>query len=111
MTADEQVLQHGRLLEQLDVLKRAGDAEGGHVIGLEAQKILAVESDRPRGRRIETRHQIEQRRFSGAVRPDKREHFALIHMHGNVVYGDDAAKALRDILDFKKAHRTRSVFR
>ena len=47
VAADQQVLQHGRVLEQLDVLERARDAEPGDLV----------------------RRALEQRRPSNAIVP------------------------------------------
>jgi hypothetical protein len=45
VTADQQIAQHGRILEQLDVLERAGNAEAGDVVGRLLGDILVLEED------------------------------------------------------------------
>ena len=47
MAPDQQVLQHGCLLEQLDVLKGSGNAQGGNGIGRKIVQLMSVEQYSP----------------------------------------------------------------
>jgi hypothetical protein len=47
VAADEQVLQDGRVLEELDVLEGARDAELGHAVRRKAGELAALEDDAP----------------------------------------------------------------
>ena len=76
VAADQQVLQHGRVLEQLDVLERARDAALRHVVR-RAGHLLPLEHDAARGRRIDQADQVEDRGLAGAVRPDDGVDLAL----------------------------------
>ena len=45
VAADQQVLQHGRVLEQLDVLEGARDAELGDTVRRETGQLAVLEAD------------------------------------------------------------------
>ena len=45
MTADQEIAQHGRILEQFDVLEGAGDAEAGNLVGRLLGDVLVLEKD------------------------------------------------------------------
>ena len=45
MTTDQQIAQHGRVLEQFDVLEGAGDAEAGDFVGRLPGDVLIFEKD------------------------------------------------------------------
>jgi hypothetical protein len=47
VAADQQVLQHRGVLEQLDVLEGAGDAQPRDLVGRHARDLLALEGDDP----------------------------------------------------------------
>ena len=108
---DEQVLQHGRLVEQLDVLEGARDAERGDLVRRARQDALALEAYVAFGRVVEPRDQVEDRRLAGPVRPDQREDLALLDGERNLVDRHDAAEAQGDVVDLEQAHRMRSVLR
>src|SRR5690348_17628433 len=65
--------QHGRILEQFDVLERARDAEAGDVVGRLLGDVLVLEEDLAGRRRIDPRDQVEDRALAGAVRADRSE--------------------------------------
>ena len=110
--ADEQVLEHGRVLEQLDVLERAGDAEAGDLVRRAPAEVDAVELDRSRRRRVEPADEVEDRRLAGAVRADQREHLAARDVEGHAVDGADAAEADAEVLDREqRGHFSRSDLR
>ena len=45
VTADQQIAQHGRILEQFDVLEGAGNAEAGNFVGRLLGDVLVFEKD------------------------------------------------------------------
>ena len=107
MRADEQVLEHGHVLEEHDVLEGARDSESHDPVRRRSSQVLAVEEDAAAVRAIEPRDQIEERRLSGAVRPDQPDDLSLLQRKRDVGEGDDAAEPPRDVLDRKKRHRRR----
>jgi hypothetical protein len=107
---DQQVLQNRRMLEKLDVLECARDAKLGDAMRREAGQLAVLIQDPPARRRIQEPDQVEDRRLSGAVRPDDREHLATLHLERHIVDRDDAAELDAEVLDLEKAHRSRSDF-
>ena len=45
VTADQEIAQHGRIFEQFDVLKGAGNAEAGDLVGRLVGDVLVFEKD------------------------------------------------------------------
>ena len=111
VAADKQILQNSGLFKELDVLKSARDAQPGNFVRAERQYALARKADVAFGRVVETRHQVEQRRFSRAVGSDDGKDFALFDRKRDLVHRNDAAETQRHIVNLEKAHRILSVFR
>ena len=74
--ADQQVLEHGEVLERLRDLVRAADAGAAARVRRQPRDVAAVEPDRRRRPARAAGDQVEQRRFAGAVRPDDAERLA-----------------------------------
>src|SRR5207248_1142133 len=75
--AETNVVQRRHVLEEPDVLERAGDAQRRHLVGL-GPGDLAVLEDHPAGGRWEDPGDpVEQGRLAGAVWADEREDLAL----------------------------------
>ena len=108
---DEKVLQHRRLVEQLDVLEGPRDPQRGDLVRRARQDALALEAYVALGGVVEPRDQVEDRRLAGPVRPDQREDLALLDGERNLVDRHDAAEAQGDVVDLEQAHRMRSVLR
>ena len=70
-------------------------------VGRHALDLAAVELDGALVGRVQARDQIEQRGLAGAVRADQRVDFTGADLEAGVVDGADAAKALRDAVDFQ----------
>ncbi len=111
MPADQQVFQHRRVLEQLDVLERARDAEARHAVRGRARDVLPLEHDAAARRLVDAADQVEDRALAGAVRTDDGEDLALLDRERHAVDGLDAAEGDRKVLHVEEAHRTRSVLR
>ena len=125
---DHQVFQHRHALEQPDVLERArdfgapGDLVAGHA--LEQIELVAPSADRvfarrarqrldlvgrrgavagereaPFGRLVEAGDAVEDGGLAGAVRADQRGDVAAPDLEGEIVDGDEAAEAHRQMLD------------
>ncbi|MGY3585120.1 hypothetical protein ACVIF9_003797 [Bradyrhizobium sp. USDA 4350] len=110
VAADQQIAQHGRILEQLDVLEGARDAEPGNVVGRLLGDVLILEEDLARGRRIDPRDQVEDRALAGSVGPDDREDLALLDREADRIDGLEAAEMQGQVLGAEIAHRFRSDF-
>jgi hypothetical protein len=114
VAADQEVVQHGRVLEQLDVLEGARNAERGdrmrRLLRQRKRRALAVPHDLPGSRRVDAADQVEYRRLSGAVGPDQREHLAAPHVEADLVHRQHAAEAHAQVFGRKQnvAHRRRS---
>ena len=74
------------------------------LFGRKRRDVAAVEQDRARGRREEAADQIEERRLAGAVGADHGAQLARLDGERDVVDGDQAAEALRDVVDLEQAH-------
>ena len=108
--ADQQVGEHGRILEQFDVLEGAGDAELGDAEGRLLGDVLILEINPARGRAVDPRDQVEDRTLAGAVGADDREDLALLHREADGVDRLQAAEMQREIFGAEIAHRFRSDF-
>ena len=64
-------------------------------------QILAAENDRAGTGVQKPRNGIQNGGFSGAVRPDKGNDLALVHLEGNALDGVDAAVVDVKITDFQ----------
>ena len=124
---DHQVLEHRHALKQPDVLERArhprmpSDLVAGHALeqvdcagvglGMAAAAarhrvdIIGVDDATARqrkaafGRLIEAGHAVEHRRLAGAVGADERGDVAASRFEAEIVDGDEAAKAHRQMFD------------
>src|SRR5207245_11542992 len=101
--ADQQVLQHGRLFEQFDVLKGSRDAERGDAMGWRLVERSTIEGNAALGRHVDSADEVEDSRFSGTVRPDERDDFAAMHIEADLVDRQHAAEANRQVAGRKKA--------
>ena len=73
---DQQVLEHGEVLERVRNLERAADAGDAARARRRLRDVAAVEPNGAAVRPDEPGDQVEQRRFAGAVRADDAERFA-----------------------------------
>ena len=102
---DEEVLEHGHAGEQADVLEGAGDPRlpGDPVTRQALQKVgRAVrlpQGDHALGRLVEAGDAVEDGGLSSAVRPDQGGDVAAPRLERQVVDGDEAAEAHRQMLD------------
>ena len=111
VAAHKKIVQHRRLIEQFDVLERAGDAQAGHLVGWQFQQVFAVKCDLALDRCVKPRNQVEDRRFASAVGAHQGENLALFHVHAQLVHGGQPAEFQRDVFKRQKTHLSRSVFR
>ena len=111
MPAHQQVLQNGRLFEQLDILERARNTEFRHLIRGIGQEVVAVKADLALCRIIKARNQVKDSRLARTVWTDQGKDFTSFDAERHVIDRDKAAKPQRDIFDLKQAHWIRSVLR
>jgi hypothetical protein len=108
MPSEQQVLQHGGVLEQLDVLKGPRDAPAGDLMRRHARHVLVAEQQTPVRGLIDARYEVEDRRLAGAVWPDDGQHLARLQLEGHAGQGHDAAEVDGQLLGLEERHRSRS---
>ena len=108
--ADQQIGEHGGILEQFDVLERARDAEPRDVVRRLLRNVLIFEKNSARCRRIDPRDQVEDRTLAGAVGADDRENLALLDREADGIDRLQATEMQREIFGAELAHRFRSDF-
>jgi hypothetical protein len=117
VAADQQVLQHGGVLEQLDVLEGARDAQRRHLVRGALRELDAVEVDAAAGGRVDAADQVEDCGLAGAVGADQREDLAPLHVEADLVDGQHATEAHAQVARGEQragraagVHRSRSDF-
>jgi hypothetical protein len=108
VTAEEQVLQHRRVLEQLDVLEGARDAPPGDLVGRHPRDVPLAEEQPSVARIVDPAHQVEDGGLAGAVGADDGEHLALIHLEAHAVERPDAPEVDAEAVRLEERHRRRS---
>ena len=97
LCAEDDVIQHGEDLDQLEVLVHHADVECGRVIGVVDLDGLAVLADFTRFRLIQAEQNAHQRGFAGAVFTEQGVDLAFFQLQGDVVVCLDAGELLRDM--------------
>jgi hypothetical protein len=92
VAAEQQVVEHGHLREQLDVLERAGNPQLGDLVGTQTLDALALPADVADLRDVHLADRVEDRRLAGAVRPDDRKQLTFVDGERDVVDRHDAPK-------------------
>ena len=110
MTPDQQILQYGRMLKQLDILECPGDTKAGNGMRRYFCNILTVERHRTFGRIINPTNQVKNRRLTRTVRADNGKTLALFDLKINSIDRLNAAEVNRQIFRFEKTHFNRSDF-
>src|SRR5882757_7397055 len=108
MPRQQEVLQQRGMLEQLDVLEGAGDAQRGDAVRRHVGDVGAVEAEMARGRLVDAAYQVEDGGLAGAVGADDGEDLALLDVEAHAVDGADAAEMDRELVGLEEAHRSRS---
>ena len=101
--ANENVLEGRHLLKQANVLEGAADTALGHVMRRPPRDVLAGELDDARGRLVDAREHVEERRLACAVRPDQRDDRALRNREVDVVHGGEPTELLAQCSRREKA--------
>src|SRR5262249_43284546 len=108
MARQQQVFQQGGVLEQLDVLEGACDAQRGDSVRRHVGDVAILENEAAGSWLVDAADQVEDGRLAGAIGADDGEYFALAHSEADVVDGADAPKVDNEFLCLKKRHRSRS---
>src|SRR5262249_9672386 len=90
------VLPHGELPEEPDVLEGAADAEAGPGVGRQPRDPAPAEDDLTRAGGIQAADGVEDGRLAGAVGTDDREDRAVPHRERHRLDGPEAAEADRE---------------
>ena len=102
------VVQHGEHIDQLEVLVHHADAQRRGVVGVVDLHRLAVFPDLARFRLVQAEQDAHQRGFAGAVFPQQGVDLPLPQLKGDVVVGLDAGELLGDVKHFD--HILRRIF-
>src|SRR5262249_3259929 len=92
--ADEHVLERRHVVEEADVLERAPDPQPGHPVRREPCRVVAVEDDLARGRRVHAGEHVEEGGPACALRADQARDSACRDREVDVVARDQAAELL-----------------
>ena len=102
VAADQEVLQHGGMFEQLDVLEGAGNAQPGNLVRrLVGQAQLALRPgvvDHAGGGGVDAADQVEHGGLACAVGADQGENLAALDVEADLVDGQHATKAHAQVL-------------
>jgi hypothetical protein len=105
VAAQHEVVEHRHVLEQLDVLKRSGDAQAGDPARPRARQLVGsgavVQHDRALLRPVQPACAVEQARLARAVGPDHRMDLALADLKRDVLERAHAAEGDADLADLQ----------
>ena len=105
MGADPDVVEHGEIGKQSDVLEGAADPDFGDPVRRPVQDTGAVHQNIAGARLVEAAEAIEQCGLAGAVRSDQAEDLALLHVERNTVQRNDAAEHDADVANREQGIR------
>ena len=94
--AEDDVLEHGEILDQHEVLVDHADAEGDGVVGRVDDRRLAADADLAAVGLVEAVEDRHQRRLAGAVLADDAVDRAALDLQMDVAVGMDRAETLVD---------------
>ena len=97
--AEHQVVEHGEVLEQRDVLEGAGQPRRGDPVRPLAQDALAEELHRALLGPVDAGEHVEQRGLAGAVGADDREQLAGMDLEAHAVDRLDAREGQVDVVE------------
>ena len=89
LRAEDDVVEHGEHVDELEVLVHHADAERGGIIGVVDLDGLAVFADLARLRLVQAEEHAHERGFAGAVFTEQGVDLALFELQGDVVVGLD----------------------
>ena len=89
---DHDVVEHGHVAEQGQVLEGPADAEIGPVVGLHLGDVTALEQHLPLGGGVAAGDAVEHRGLAGAVGADDRKQLALADAEADMTERPDTAE-------------------
>ena len=104
--AEDNVVEHGEHVDELEVLVHHADAERGGIIGIVDLDGLAVFADLARLRLVQAEEHAHERGFSGAVFTEQGVDLALFELQGDVVVGLNTGELLGDVKHFDHIRRS-----
>src|SRR5262245_58939718 len=104
----EEVVEHGGVLEKLDVLEGARDAARGDLVSGQARDVLVAEDEAAVARIVDAADQVEDGRLARAVGADDGEDLLGLHLEAHAVEGAHAAEVHPQALRLEEGHRRRS---
>ena len=108
--AEEDVLGHGQLGEQQQLLEHGGDAGGLRLLRAAEVDLAPVDADRARVRPVDAGDDLDQRRLAGAVLAQQRMDLAGTDVEADVVQRPHAGERLAQALDRQHRRVRTSVF-
>jgi hypothetical protein len=103
--ADRDVVPDAQLLERLDDLERAGDAEPPDGVTRHLRDVLSAKENRPRRRLVQSRDAVDERRLARAVGSDDTEDLPFADRQVHARHGGEAAEPLGDRAGVEQRHR------
>jgi hypothetical protein len=104
VTAYLDIIDHCQVVKKSDILKCAGDPQGSDRLRLPAADgdfaATVGKHNFTLSRPLNTGHAIKERRLSGAVRSYKANDLASINVKGDIIEGQQTAKAFIKLLYF-----------
>jgi hypothetical protein len=97
----DQVIQNGRLIEQVSGLEGAANPPLGDVVAAQRRDVLPVEDDPPGAGLLRTAHQVEKGALAGPVGADDRVDLVGLELDGNILNRRQTTEHLGQVLDFK----------
>src|SRR5262249_54983647 len=104
MAPDHDVLQHGHLREETDILEGAAYPQDGTLMGFDTIERLAFEDNRALILGIDTSHAVKERRLPSPIGSDNRMNYARFEPHIHPVDRHQAAKSFRYLFCLKECH-------
>ena len=104
MAPDHDVLQHGHLREETNVLEGTADPQDGTLMRFDTIERLTFEHNRALILAIDAGHAVKQRRLPSPIRSDNRMNRARLDAHIHPVDRHQAAKAFRHLFCLKECH-------
>ena len=100
LVTEDDVVQHGEALHQLEVLVNHADAQSIGIVGVVDFDLHAVLFDYALLSLIKAEQNAHQRGFTGAVFTQQGVYLALFQLERNIVVCDDTGEALRNVYHF-----------
>ena len=102
MAADQQVLGHGHVREELGVLEGAAHPCERDLVDWHMGDVAAIEHDVARKRPIHAVDAIEERGLTSAVRSDDRDQLAIGGIKRHAVEGRETPEAQAEIANLER---------